>query len=214
MTTQSAATVASRSAATWLALAWARARTTSPGEVSGPSAAITASSSTPETTTSGSTPACRSTVSRPGEADPSTMLVMRHSSIPAPPASSSCRGGSCGSSPHVEPFQQGDLLPAEGRVAKFVDGQAPAGLLLLRGLTSAAGGAAENRDQRGQLLVGRVALEHLDVRPVRVRRFGRRSLRLFFAARGRIVRATPVAYCVRSARSTHSGMFPCFFGGI
>src|ERR1700761_4306666 len=191
MTTQSAATVASRLAATWSALAWARARTTSPGEVSGPSAAMTASSSTPETTTSGSTPACRSTVSRPGEADPSTMRVMRHASIPAPPASSSCRGGS---SPHVEPFQQGDLLPAEGRVAKFVDGQAPAGLLRLRGLTSAAGGAAENRDQRGQLLVGRVALEHLDVRPVRVRRFGRSSLHLFFAARGRINRATPVAY--------------------
>src|SRR5271156_5062106 len=106
-------------------------RTTSPGEVFDPKAAMTASSSTPETTTSGSMPACRSTLSRPGEADPSTSRVI------------------CASSPHVGPFQQGDLLPAEDRVAQFVNGQPPPGVLARSRLTPAAGSAAQHRDQRG-----------------------------------------------------------------
>src|SRR5580693_514892 len=176
MTTQSAATVRSRVDATSSALASARMRTTSPGEVFDPNPAMTASSSTPETTTNGSTPACRSTLSRPGEADPSTMRVI------------------CGSSPHVGPFQQGDFLPAEHRVAQFVDGQPPPAVVRRSRLASAAGGAAQHRDQCGQLLFGRLALEHLDVRLMRFVLW-RSALRLFSLV-------------------AHSGMFPCFLGGI
>src|ERR1700722_7705629 len=157
---------------------------------------MTASSSTPETTTNGSMPACRNTWSRPGEADPSTTRVI------------------CASSPHVGPFQQGDLLPAEDRVAQLVHGQPPAGALGRSLLTSAAGGAAHHRDQRGQLLVGRRALEHPNMWLVRVTR---RSLTVRFvlvAHRSWIVRLVAVTHYVRSAHLTQSGMFPCFLGGI
>src|ERR1700678_892304 len=185
MTTQSAATPASRAVPTCVALASARPRTASPGELSDPNAARTASSSTPETATSGSMPSRRSTLSRPADADPSTRRVIggigwRHSSASLRSASSSA---------HVGPFQQGDLLPAEDGITQLVDGQPPPVVFGWSRFTAAADGAAQHRDQRGQLLVGRLALEHPDVRLV--------CLRLVLVAhRGWIVRLVPVTHCV------------------
>ncbi|CFS53460.1 Uncharacterised protein [Mycobacterium tuberculosis] len=62
--------------ATCAAFAAASTHTTSLGTASGPSAAMTTSSSTCEAMTSGSMPASRRTLSRPGEADPSTSRVI------------------------------------------------------------------------------------------------------------------------------------------
>jgi hypothetical protein len=76
ITTQSAVSVGPRPSTTTSALARASALAMSPGGASAPCAAMTASSSTPETMTTGSIPAWRNTVRLPGEADASTTRVI------------------------------------------------------------------------------------------------------------------------------------------
>src|SRR5579884_1655319 len=93
----------------------------------------------------------------------------------------------------MEPFQQRDPLPAEDRIPQLVDGMSPHVALGSRRLGRTATCAAEHRDQRGKLFLGRVALDDLDVRLVPV--VGLLGL-------------LPVVRLFG-----HSGMFPCFFGG-
>ena len=69
--------------------------------------------------------------------------------------------------PHVYHLLQGDALVVGDRVTQPVDRKPPAGALGLRGCGRTAG-AAQHGDQRGQLGVGGVPLEYLDVRLVRV----------------------------------------------
>src|ERR1700742_70075 len=180
-----------------------------------------ASSSTPDTTTNRSRhgrrrpprPPRRCSLPRPR---PTQRPTARHrpASAPAagPPRRSRARRGSIAPvSPHVSPLHQGELLPAEDRVTQFVDRQSPPADLPLTHLTAAAPSAAEHRDQRGHLVVGWVALEHPDVRLVWLSGVGRFDV---VAHRGLTVRLVPVTHCVRSTHLTHSGMFPCFFGGV
>src|SRR6516164_3443386 len=198
MTTQSAAMAPSSSPATCSALAAASAHTTPPGEASGPRPAMTRSSSTPDTTTTGSMPAWRSTLRRPGDADPSTTRVIyatRPRKRAVPPRSrleifpSRHHRRRRGSLLHVDPCLQGDSLEVGHRVTQPVDRQPPAGALALFRFRCSAADAAEHGHQRGDLLDGGLPLEDLDVRLVRL---------LSFVGHGFVA---------------HSGMFPCFLGG-
>ena len=88
MTTQSALSVGIEAVGDLLGLGgWPARWRRRPGVASGPSAAMTASSSTPETTTTGSIPAWRNTFRLPGEADASTTRVI----------------GACASAPAASP---------------------------------------------------------------------------------------------------------------
>src|SRR4051812_4839016 len=190
-TTQFAVTAGSRSTTTWSAFAAASAFATSPGAASGPCAARTASSSTPDTTTSGSIPAWRNTIRLPGEADASTTRVI---------------GGylhaSGSSTPHVRPLNQRHQLPADGGEAQFVDRMAPQVELLRARFDAPARRGAQHRHQRGDLLGGGLTLDDLDLVDGLRRRVVDRH-------RPNVADLGDVRFVV-----AHSGMFPCFLGGV
>ena len=103
---------------------------------------MTASSSTPETTTSGSIPAWRNTLRRPGEADPSTTpghrrMCVRSSRVTRCQLKIAYRSLSTGWPHRLSSCGPGSTGPPAAR--------------------------ASTVDQRGELLVGGLALDDLDV---------------------------------------------------
>ena len=133
-----------------------------------------------------------------------------------------------GSSPHVRPLQQGHALPAEDRVAQLVDRVTPQVHFLLPRLGRRARRAAEHGDQRRQLLVGRLALDDLDVRLVLCSASSpaaawsvtaTSSLTSADCSLGSLLLNCSLGSLAGSCGSlllvvAHSGMLPCFFGGI
>src|ERR1700761_5938127 len=72
--------------------------------------------------------------------------------------------GPASSFPEVSSLHQSDVLPAEDRVPQLVDRMAPPVELLRPLLARAARTAREHGHQRGQFLVGGVALEDAEHR--------------------------------------------------
>ena len=85
--------------------------------------------------------------------------------------------------------------------------------------TLSAAGGAQHRDQRGEFLLGRLALDDLDIvdrcRRRRIDRQSRGSLTSVMSVSWFMAVGSLSATSLRELRSAaHSGMFPCFFGGV